>query len=131
MGRGVPLGGIGDLPGEVNSAGSGKKSETEDWLEFYADGELVGVDLSHGAVQRGFPLEADENPRGDQPINSEAGQETSIEGVVPADTRTRVAVIEAPDRSAEQGIWQEGANGISGARPDGRQKDASRFLITA
>src|SRR5262249_60985051 len=78
-----------------------------------------------------LPTRRGRRPRDDQPINSEAGQETSIEDVVPADTRTRVAVIEAPDRSAEQGIWQEGANGISGARPDGRQKDASRFLITA
>src|SRR6476660_5310662 len=46
LGRGVPLAGISDLPREVNSRGSSKKSEAKDWLEFYADGELAGVDLA-------------------------------------------------------------------------------------
>src|SRR6185369_405798 len=66
LGRGVPLAGIGDLSTEVNSGGSGKRSETEDWLEFHADGEVAGVEPGPGAVQRSkggvFPLGRTKTP---------------------------------------------------------------------
>jgi len=83
---------------------------------------LASVYLGHRAAHRRkgyiFPRGTKEYPGGDQPIHPEAGQETSIEGIVLAGARRGIAVVEAANRPAEQGIRQERADGISGARAD-------------
>src|SRR5215470_17024396 len=75
LGRGVPLAGIGDLPTEVNSGGSGRRSKIEERLEPHAEGEVASVEPGLCAIERGkggvFPLGADEDPGGDQPIHPE------------------------------------------------------------
>ena len=135
MGRGVPLAEIGDFATEVNSRGSVKRSERNDRLEFYADGELASVYLGQRTAHRSkrdiFPFRTDEDPGRDQPIHAKTSQKSGTEGVILTDTCRGIEIVEAPDRPAEQGVRQECADRISRACADRYVVDKLELLSDA